>query len=267
MNHLLRKKPVSDAIVWLPIGCLASRMFSSPLVHLCILIISFAACTAFCGPKVTQISSRLSVLRNARYGCRIPSFSTQMSMQAELDKDFLISDVLIGDMLDVIYLANNQFVKSTDNFLDIVRLDYDILMLFLPKLLLPGRMRHSVIGVRSADDNKLVGFVDLSLQLSSGSLDALKPKTLAARKLQYGDKNLAPYLCNLFVSPVHRKKGLARKLIAACEVEARKWGCNCINLHVELSSRPALNLYLSSNFEVMKQTDNDVVFMSKKLPK
>ena len=51
-----------------------------------------------------------------------------MSTQAELDKDFLISDVLIGDMLDVIYLANNQFVKSTDNFLDVVRLDYDIMM-------------------------------------------------------------------------------------------------------------------------------------------
>jgi GNAT superfamily N-acetyltransferase len=88
---------------------------------------------------------------------------------------------------------------------------------------------------------------------------------LAERQQIHGDKNLAPYLCNLFVSPKNRKKGLARKLIAACEDEARKWGCNCINLHVELSSAPALNLYLSCDFNIVMTAMDDVVFMTKKL--
>lgn len=182
----------------------------------------------------------------------------------EIDDKFIISNVRLGDMFDVIRLANYQFLKSSDTVMDIIKLDVAILNLFLPKLILPDVMKHSVIGVRSVSNNVLVGFVDLSLQMSTGSLDALKPKTLAERSKLYGN-SLAPYLCNLFVSPTLRKKGLARRLIAACEAEARSWGCNTINLHVELSSPPALNLYLSSNFKIISSAQDDVVFMTKTL--
>ena len=190
---------------------------------------------------------------------------SQLEACTEVEMSFAISNVLLGDMLDVIRLANDQFIQSTDNIVDIVKLDFAILNLFLPKLIFPRIMEHSVIGIRSLNDKKLVGFVDLSLQLSTGSLDALKPKSLVERQKQYGANNLSPYLCNLFVSPGNRKKGLARKLIAACEAEALRWGCNCINLHVEMSSAPALNLYLTSDFQIIKTAQDDVVFMTKKL--
>ena len=192
-----------------------------------------------------------------------PIFS-QSIRNDRLDDGYAISQVSLWDIYDIIRLANDQFLTSTDTIVDILKLDIEILKLFLPKLLFPKTMRHSVIGVRSATNDRLVAFVDLSLQMSTGSLDALKPKTIGEREKLYG-KTLAPYLCNLFVSPSLRKRGLARKLIAACEAEARRWGCSTINLHVEMSSRPALSLYLSSDFNIVKTAENDVVFMSKKL--
>lgn len=190
------------------------------------------------------------------------SDSRSFSQESKVDDNFIISNVGLRDMYDVIRLANDQFLKSSDTVIDVIKLDVAILNLFLPKLVMPEVMRHSVIGVRSASDNVLVGFVDLSLQMSTGSLDALKPRTLAERSKLYGN-SLAPYLCNLFVSPTLRKRGLARRLLAACETEARSWGCNTINLHVELSSPPALNLYLSSNFKIILTAQDDVVFMTK----
>jgi GNAT superfamily N-acetyltransferase len=133
----------------------------------------------------------------------------------------------------------------------------------MPKLLMTGYMGYSVIGLRDESANKLIGFVDLSLQPNTGTLDALKPRPLHERQKIYGDKNLAPYLCNLLVSPDYRKKGLGLKLISACEDLAKSWGHSAINLHVETKSTPALSLYIKSNFMPVKsiQPLNGVLFM------
>lgn len=186
-----------------------------------------------------------------------------LQRDANIAESFAISNVLLTDMYCVIRLANAQFLTKSDTIVDIIKLDTAVLRIFLPKLLFPDAMRHSVIGVRSVSNNSLVGFVDLSLQTSSGSLDALKPMTYIERRRTYGEK-LAPYLCNLFVSPTLRKRGLARKLIAACEAEARKWGFNTINLHVELNSSPAMNLYISSDFRTVTVV-GESAFMCKRL--
>ena len=243
-------------------------MTSASMLYLCAFIAYNGICSAFkCAglERFMHFSSQSTLLAGTSSARRVTNYYSQTETRSEIDSSFVISDVLLGDMPDVISLANDQFIQSTDNFVDIMKLDFAIINLFLPKLILPDLMKHSVIGIRSLSTNKLVGFVDLSLQLSTGSLDALKPKSLVERQQQYGAKNLSPYLCNLFVSPNNRKKGLARKLIAACEAEALSWGCNCINLHVEMSSAPALNLYLTSDFQIVKTAQDDVVFMTKKL--
>lgn len=227
------------------------------------LIVNFGGCSSFTKfLRTGSLSRKLLASGSSKYRSS-PIFS-ESSPNNRLDDGYAISQVGLWDMYDIIRLANDQFLTSTDTIVDILKLDVEILKLFLPKLLFPKMMRHSVIGVRSATNDRLVAFVDLSLQMSTGSLDALKPKTIAEREKLHG-KTLAPYLCNLFVSPGLRKRGLARKLISACEAEARRWGCNTINLHVEMSSRPALSLYLSSDFNIVMTAANDVVFMSKKL--
>ena len=177
--------------------------------------------------------------------------------------DIYVSDAGLGDLIDLIKLANGQFGHTCRSLQDLVKLNIEIIKLFVPKLIFPQFMSHSVIGVRSANSNRLVGFVDLSLQPSSGTMDALIPLPLAKRKQLYGS-TLEPYLCNLLVVPELRKRGLGRKLVAACEDRALSWGCQTINLHVERESIPAFTLYLSSGFSPIQKQGN-VVFMKKKL--
>lgn len=178
-------------------------------------------------------------------------------------EDIFVSDAHIGDIFDLIRLANGQFSHTCRTVNDLVKLNLEIVKLFIPKLIFPSYLSHSVIGVRSSNDNRLVGFVDLSLQPSSGTMDALIPLPLANRQLLYG-KTLEPYLCNLLVEPKYRKQGLGRKLVSACEDRAMSWGCRSINLHVESESLPAFTLYISSGFSPI-QTKGNVVFMKKVL--
>ena len=177
--------------------------------------------------------------------------------------DIYVSDAGLGDLIDLIKMANGQFGHTCRSLQDLVKLNMEILKLFVPKLIFPQFMSHSVIGMRSTNSNRLVGFVDLSLQPSSGTMDALVPLPFAKRKQKYG-LSLEPYLCNLLVVPELRKKGLGRKLVAACEDRALSWGCQTINLHVERESIPAFSLYLSSGFSPVQKQGN-VVFMKKKL--
>mmetsp|Transcript_30510 Transcript_30510/g.29145 ORF Transcript_30510/g.29145 Transcript_30510/m.29145 type:complete len:262 (-) Transcript_30510:91-876(-) len=179
-----------------------------------------------------------------------------------------VSDVVLTDLLNIISLANNQFlVPPNDKLPDVINLDLQILKLFLPKLIFPKDMAHSVIGMRSAQSNQLQGFVDLSVQTTSGSLAALDPKTLSQRKKIYGERNLEPYLCNLFISPSYRKRGLAKQLIMACEQRSIEWGYRKLNLHCETKEIPALSLYLKNRFEIMNTVDEkkEILWMSKKL--
>jgi GNAT superfamily N-acetyltransferase len=151
---------------------------------------------------------------------------------------------------------------------DKFKLVLEILGLFLPKLVLNrAYMGHAVLGLRSPE-KRLVGFVDLSLQPSNGTLDALKPCPLQKRKTLYGEKNLQPYLCNLLVTKDYRKRGLGRKLVSACVEVAKQWGHCTINLHVETTSAAALSLYLKSNFLPVEtfRSNNGVIFMRKKFP-
>jgi GNAT superfamily N-acetyltransferase len=176
-------------------------------------------------------------------------------------EDIFVSDAHIGDIFDLIRLANGQFSHTCKTVNDLVKLNLEIIKLFFPKLVFTSYMSHSVIGVRSSIDNRLVGFVDLSLQPSSGTMDALIPLPFENRKLLYGN-SLEPYLCNLLVEPKFRKRGLGRKLVSACEDRALSWGCRAINLHVERESLPAFTLYVSSGFAPI-QTKGNVVFMKK----
>jgi len=126
-------------------------------------------------------------------------------------------------------------------------------------------MGHAVIAVRTPPPQpRLVGFVDLSLQPATGTMDALLPLPLEERRLRYPGQTLEPYLCNLLVSPAYRKQGLGLRLVAACEERARRWGCDTVNLHVERDSVAAFSLYVKAGFQPVQSTGN-IVFMKKKM--
>ena len=220
----------------------------APLLLLLILIISTTAFQRQPPPPI-----RIS---------RQPSTST--SNPTSSSSSFTTSDATLADLIPLVQLANAQFSPSCKTLQDKVQLIQEILRLFVPKLVAPRTMGHAVIAVRTRPPRQqMVGFVDLSLQPATGSMDALLPLPLQQRKQLYNDQ-LEPYLCNLLVSPVYRKQGLGLRLVVACEDRARRWGCNTVNLHVERDSVPAFSLYLKAGFQPVQSTGN-IIFMKKKM--
>lgn len=49
-----------------------------------------------------------------------------------------------------------------------------------------------------------------------------------------------------------RRKGIAKKLIAKAESQARSWGCRAIALHCDLKNPVATKLYQGQGFKCIK---------------
>ncbi|NJK50486.1 GNAT family N-acetyltransferase [Candidatus Gracilibacteria bacterium] len=58
------------------------------------------------------------------------------------------------------------------------------------------------------------------------------------------------YISNLAVSRVHRRQGVARKLLLRCEQIAHEWGCQDISLHVLENNHYAKKLYFSCGYQL-----------------
>ncbi|XP_024978796.1 uncharacterized protein LOC112516009 isoform X2 [Cynara cardunculus var. scolymus] len=57
------------------------------------------------------------------------------------------------------------------------------------------------------------------------------------------------YVSNVAVRERFRRKGIAKRLIAKAEAQARSWGCRSIALHCDLNNPGATNLYRSQGFK------------------
>lgn len=131
--------------------------------------------------------------------------------------------------------------------------------LFIPKLLFPSLMGHTLLGISKSGSllptsSELIGFVDVSMQPNSGTIEALSHRPLFLR--EWSGEPLSPYLCNLLISSSHRKNGYGRALVQAAVSEAASWGQKDIFLHVETDSIVALRLYISEDFKVVRQLDD-----------
>ncbi|CAH1438427.1 unnamed protein product [Lactuca virosa] len=60
------------------------------------------------------------------------------------------------------------------------------------------------------------------------------------------------YVSNVAVRERFRRKGIAKRLIAKAEAQARSWGCRSIALHCDLNNPGATNLYRSQGFKDIK---------------
>jgi ribosomal protein S18 acetylase RimI-like enzyme len=60
----------------------------------------------------------------------------------------------------------------------------------------------------------------------------------------------SPYISNLAVSQVYRRRGIARQLLNGCERVAREWGCQYISLHVLEDNHSAKQLYFTSGYQL-----------------
>ncbi|KAK3422313.1 hypothetical protein EUGRSUZ_G02836 [Eucalyptus grandis] len=60
------------------------------------------------------------------------------------------------------------------------------------------------------------------------------------------------YISNVAVREKYRRKGIAKRLIAKAEAQARGWGCRAISLHCDLNNPGALKLYKGQGFRCIK---------------
>ncbi|THG05265.1 hypothetical protein TEA_023819 [Camellia sinensis var. sinensis] len=63
------------------------------------------------------------------------------------------------------------------------------------------------------------------------------------------------FISNVAVREKFRRKGIAKRLIAKAEAQARSWGCRAIALHCELNNPGATKLYKGLGFKCIKVPD------------
>ena len=100
----------------------------------------------------------------------------------------------------------------------------------------------------------LIACAELSLRPIDGKLPgefAVPPLFLL-----HSEAKLGAYLSNLAVRPPHRRKGLARQLLSACEDLVRdEWSLPEIYLHVDLLNTAAAELYHAAGYEELVEYD------------
>jgi ribosomal protein S18 acetylase RimI-like enzyme len=241
------------------------RVSSLCLTFATILVVIFQSCVSL------RVSNRRSILAPHRghfpvqYGQHSSTLASSIepldyTLGRTSEEKFRYEDLSFLDLGDILGLAMAEFESKCTSTEALWGLRKEIVFLFLPKLLVPSIMGHSVICVK--DGGELVGFVDLSLQSNKGSLDVLKPRTLAERSAACEPGELQPYLSNLLVSPKYRKRGIGSLLVSLCELRAKDWGYQQLNLHVEMKAVPALCLYLGAKFDTVQETKG-LLFMRK----
>jgi len=187
--------------------------------------------------------------------------SETSQLTKNVDFSYKIEEVNAIDFFSIFKLSTDEFFPTTKGTKEQLQLIMQICYLFVPKLLFPNLMKHSLIGAKTPS-GELIGFVDLSLQTSSGSLLALKSMTYSQRSTTYDV--LKPYLCNLLIAPKYRRRGIAKRLIKSCEIKAKEWEQSEIYLHADITDVASMKLYISLQFEPIQRNDN-LVFMRRTL--
>lgn len=62
-----------------------------------------------------------------------------------------------------------------------------------------------------------------------------------------------PYISNLAVKNIYRRRGIARQLLNKCEQVAHSWGYDIIQLHVLERNNSAKQLYLNSGYKIIRE--------------
>lgn len=66
------------------------------------------------------------------------------------------------------------------------------------------------------------------------------------------DRSGIAYISNVAVRENLRGKGIAKKLVAKAENQARTWGCRAIALHCDSGNPGATKLYMGRGFRIIK---------------
>ena len=176
------------------------------------------------------------------------------------------------DIYHVVELSTDQFRNRCEDEYEVNQLKFECFMLFLPKILFPQLMGHSLISIKAPNNNTttmsndIIGFVDVSLQPCDGTLKSLRNLPLFVRKLLYPNNNddndnsnslLQPYLCNLLVAPAFRQLGLGKLLISECEKEGTSTAHTIVTIiHISTITTATTTSTTSATITITTITNN-----------
>jgi ribosomal protein S18 acetylase RimI-like enzyme len=186
-----------------------------------------------------------------------------LTISTSLNANLSIRKLEFNQYFQLNQLLTKHFITEDIGFTVAIATRWKIAYFTFLKLAFGEDIGHSVFGAFDESKNRLIGCVDLSLQLNSGSLEALKVSILTDRMELHADR-LEAYLCNLLVDENYRRNGIASLLIDKCAQEAaRSLNSTRLNLHVDIAAVAAIALYQKNGFCVVKKASEDVFFMSK----
>ncbi|OKH18838.1 hypothetical protein NIES593_21605 [Hydrococcus rivularis NIES-593] len=106
--------------------------------------------------------------------------------------------------------------------------------------------------IRSSSPHHRCIVASLSIDGAAGGVEEIVGTAEIAMRFDSTASDGFPYISNLAVSPTHRRQGIARKLLLACEQIAREWGCQAVSLHVLENNYPAKRLYFSCGYRLYR---------------
>jgi len=108
---------------------------------------------------------------------------------------------------------------------------------------LTRRMWHCMIAGGGGEGDAPVGSCTISMFTPDAALPPPFP-TLKPEKF---------YVSNMAVLPESRRQGVARRLLGAAEVLARRWGRDEVYLHVDIGNTGALAMYEDAGYRVISE--------------
>ncbi|XP_071724640.1 GCN5-related N-acetyltransferase 4, chloroplastic [Rutidosis leptorrhynchoides] len=192
--------------------------------------------------------------------------SQMVELFPAVSPEIVVREARIEDCWEVAETHCSSFFPDYSFPLDFVlRLDRLVAMLAgfsLP----PGCKRTCLVAVlrSSVDDPFVFGADDLKIgdfdgkfSLNRGYVTGILTVDTVAdflpRKGPLRQKRSGiAYISNVAVRDNFRRKGIAKRLVAKAEAQARSWGCRSIALHCDLNNPAAVKLYKSQGFKCIK---------------
>ncbi|KAK6933373.1 GNAT domain [Dillenia turbinata] len=216
--------------------------------------------------KKSSLSSKASLSNSSKLG--ICKASQVVELFPTVSPEIVVREARVEDCWEVAETHCSSFFPDYSFPLDFV-LRIDRLLGMLLGFSVPAGCKRTclVAVIGSSDQNLLFGSEDLRIggldgrfSLNKGYVTGILTVDTVAdflpRKgpLRQRRTGIA-YISNVAVREGYRRKGIAKRLIAKAEAQARSWGCRAIALHCDLNNAGATKLYKGQGFKCVKVPD------------
>ncbi|KAK6929194.1 GNAT domain [Dillenia turbinata] len=205
--------------------------------------------------KKSSLSSKAPLSNYSKLG--ICKASQVVELFPTVSPEIVVREARVEDCWEVAETHCSSFFPDYSFPLDFV-LRIDRLVGMLSGFPVPAGCKRTclVAVIGSSDQNQLFGLEDLRIGGLDGRFSINKGYVTGILTVDTtGHRTGVAYISNVAVREGYRRKGIAKRLIAKAEAQARSWGCRAIALHCDLNNPGATKLYKGQGFKCIKVPD------------